>query len=76
MRDKRTPKDVCGEATLLGKIDVPADALLACRLCLEELHAVPAIKESFKVQLKKGFKSRFNKSERKEIIKSVCHLCQ
>lgn len=38
------------------------------------LHAVPAIKESFKVQLKKGFKSRFNKSECKEIIKSVCHL--
>ena len=38
------------------------------------LHAVPAIKESFKVQLKKGFKSRFNKSERKEIIKSVCRL--
>ena len=56
------------------KIDVPADALLACRLCLEELHAVPAVKESFKIQLKKGFKSRFNKSERKEIITSVCRL--
>ena len=38
-------------STLLEKIDVPADALLACRLCLEELHVVPAIKESFKVQL-------------------------
>ena len=36
------------------KIDVPADALLACRLYLEELHAVPAIQESFEVQLKKA----------------------
>ena len=61
-------------STLLEKIDVPADALLACRLCLEELHAVPVITESFKVQLKRGFKSRFNKSERKEIMISVCRL--
>ena len=61
-------------STLLEKIDVPEDAILACRLCLEELHAVPAIQESFKVQLKKSFKSRFNKSERKEIITSVCRL--
>ena len=61
-------------STLLEKIDVPEDAILACRLCLEELHAIPAIQESFKVQLKKSFKSRFNKSERKEIITSVCRL--
>ena len=58
-------------ATLLEKVDNPANALAACRLCLEELHSMPAVQKSFSVQLKKGFKSWFNKAEREEIISSV-----
>lgn len=59
-------------ATLLEKVDNPANALAACRLCLEELHSMPAVQKSFSVQLKKGFKSWFHKAEREEIISSIC----
>ncbi|XP_078368916.1 uncharacterized protein LOC144652735 [Oculina patagonica] len=61
-------------ATLLEKVDNPGEALAACRLCLEELHSMPVVQKSFGVQLKQGFKSWFNKVERKEIISSVCRI--
>ena len=61
-------------AALLEKVDNPVDALVACKLYLEELHAMPAVQECFNVHLKKGFKSWFNKAEREEIISSVCRL--
>ena len=63
-------------ATLLESVDNPTDALGACRVCLEELHRVPAVKESFKVELEVGLRlrARFNKDERRQIIFSVCHL--
>lgn len=61
-------------ATVLEKVDNPADALAACRLCLEELHSMPAVQKSFNVQLKQGLKSWFNKAEREEIISSVCRV--
>ena len=34
-------------ATLFEKVENPAEALGACRLCLEELHAMPAVEDSF-----------------------------
>ena len=43
-------------------------------MCLEELHALPAVQKSFNVQLNQGFKSWFNKAEREEIIYSVCRV--
>ena len=61
-------------ATLLEKVDNPAEALATCRLCLEELHSMPAVQKCFNIQLKQGFKSWFNKTERKEIISSVCRI--
>jgi len=61
-------------ATLLEEADNPTEALAACRLCLEELHSMPAVQKSFNVQLKKGLRSRFNKGERDEIICSVCRV--
>lgn len=60
-------------ATLL---DNPEEALEACRLCLEELHAMP-VHKSFNVQLKQGmnkFKCWFNRTEREEIITWVCRV--
>ncbi|XP_073237933.1 uncharacterized protein [Porites lutea] len=62
-------------ATILETIDNPTDALAACRVCLDELHQVPAVKEHFKVELEKGLRLRalFNKDERRQIIFSVCH---
>ncbi|CAH3195136.1 unnamed protein product [Porites evermanni] len=62
-------------ATILRNIDNPTDALGACRVCLDELHQVPAVKEYFKVELERGLrlKARFNKDERRQIIFSVCH---
>ena len=62
-------------ATILETVDYPSDALAACRVCLDELHQVPAVKEYFKVELEEGLRLRalFNKEERRQIIFSVCH---
>ena len=62
-------------ATILETVDNPSDALAACRVCLDELHQVPAVKEYFKVELEEGLRLRaqFKKDERRQIIFSVCH---
>ena len=62
-------------ATILETVDNPTDALAACRVCLDELHQVPAVKEYFKVELEEGLRLRapFKKKERRQIIFSVCH---
>ena len=61
-------------ATILEKVDCLTDALAACRLCLRELHSLPAVKESLDVHLQQGFKSMFNKAEREDTIRSVCRM--
>ena len=61
-------------ASVLEKVDNPAEALGACRLCLEELHSMPTVQKSFNVHLNQGVKSWFNKAEREEIIYSVCRM--
>ena len=63
-------------ATILRAIDNPTDALAACRVCLHDLHQVPAVKEYFKVELEEGLSLRapFKKKERRQIILSVCHV--
>ena len=61
-------------ATILDNVDNPRNALTPCRVCLEELHALPAVKKSFKIALAKGLKSWFGKDERKEIIAGVCDI--
>ena len=61
-------------ATILRTIDNPTDALSACRVCLDELHQVPAVKEHFKVELEEGLRALFKKDERRQIIFSVCHV--
>ena len=62
-------------ATILETVDNPSDALAACRVCLDELHQVPAVKEYFKVEMEEGLRLRalFNKNKRRQIIFSVCH---
>lgn len=60
--------------TILEKIDNPKEAIAACKLCLEELHSMPAVSKSFKVETTGGFLSLFNKEERAEIVQSVCDV--
>lgn len=60
--------------TILEKIDNPKEAIAACKLCLEELHSMPAVRKSFKVETTGGFLSLFNKEERAEIVQSVCDV--
>ena len=54
-------------ATILRTIDNPTDALGACRVCLHDLHQVPAVKEYFKVELEEGLSLRapFKKKRKK-----------
>ena len=62
-------------AIILETVDNPSDALAASRVCLDELHQVPAVKKYFKVELEEGLRlrARFNRDERRQIIFSVCH---
>ena len=64
-------------ATILETVDNPADAVASCRVCIEELNSLPAVRNSFEVQLKKGLgavKALFGKDERRNIISNVCHV--
>ena len=61
-------------ATILEKVDCVPDALATCRLCLEELHSMPAVMKSLDIHLQQGFKSWFNKAEREDTIRSVCRM--
>jgi len=60
--------------TILENLDNPTIALEACRVCLEELHALPVIQKSFRAELTAGFKSRFSKDERIEFLTDVCRI--
>ena len=61
-------------STILETVDNPEDALAACRVCIEELHSLSAVKECFTVELKRGFWARFSKEERRAIISATCHV--
>ena len=61
-------------ATILETVDDPSAGLLACQLCIEKLHALPAVQNSFDVELKKGLRSLFSKDERRKIISTVCRM--
>ena len=61
-------------STILETVDDPEEALTACRVCIEELHQLSAVKECFSVELKKGLRARFSKDERRKIISTVCHV--
>ena len=61
-------------ATILETIDNPADAIAPCRVCIKEMNCLPAVQNSFKVELRKGIMARFNKGGRGKIISSVCHM--
>ena len=61
-------------STILETVDNPEVALAACRVCIEELHSLSAVKECFTVELKRGFWARFSKEERRAIISATCHV--
>lgn len=61
-------------AIMLETVDNPEDALPACRVCIEELHGLSAVKECFKVEFEKGLRARLGKDDRRAIISTVCHV--
>ena len=61
-------------ATILETVDNPEVALAACKVCIEELHSLSAVKECFTIELKGGFWARFSKDERGAIISATCHV--
>ena len=59
-------------STILEKVDTPADAVAPCRVCVEDLHGLPAVQQYFIVELtRKGFRARFERDERRKIIAEV-----
>ena len=51
--------------------DDPEDGAQDCLLYLQELHELPAIRETFTVHHDGGLKSRFNKTKRSEIVETL-----
>ena len=60
---------VCSE--ILECLDCPETAITGCATFLHDLHSLPAIREIFSVHLNGGIKSRLNKEERADNVKSV-----
>ena len=72
--------ETVGTACDLSSLSVKSaleNALPECEQCLQKLHFLPAVQNSFKVELEKGLlniKGRFGKDERREIISTVCQV--
>ena len=60
---------VCSE--ILECLESPETAMTGCETFLQDLHSLPAIHEIFSVYLNGGIKSRLNKAERLDNVKSV-----
>ena len=56
---------------ILEHLETPEAGITGCMTFLQDLHDLPAIRETFSVFLADGFWARFNKDERSENIKSV-----
>lgn len=52
-------------------LDDPEAAAQESLLYLQELHDLPAIRKTFRVHIRKGFKSHLNKTKRSKIVNSV-----
>lgn len=60
--------------TLLESVNRPEHGLKISKVCLEELHELSTVKNSFDVALKKGFRAFFKTEERGVVIASVCQI--
>ncbi len=56
---------------LLEYLDNPETAIIGCMSFLQELQSLPAVRQIFSVYLRRGVKSKINKAERVEHVKSV-----
>ena len=56
---------------ILESLQDPDAAAATCKVYLEELHRMPAVREMFSVQLEGGMKSRFYRTKRFENVMSV-----
>ncbi|PFX12701.1 Beta-1,4-N-acetylgalactosaminyltransferase 3 [Stylophora pistillata] len=64
-------------ATILKTIDHPSNALAPCRVCIKELNSLPAVQNTFNVQLKTGIQAvrgLLRKEERRKNVVEVCHV--
>lgn len=61
-------------ARILENVDHPKDALAACKLCLEDLHSMPAVQNNFKVALDNGVRASLRWKKRRKIISNVCRV--
>lgn len=61
-------------ARILENVDHPKGALAACKLCLRDLHSMPAVQNNFKVALDNGVRARLQWRKRRKIISNVCRV--
>ena len=71
-------------ATILKTVDNLADAVASCSVCIEELHCLSAVQDSFLVLVKTGILDRrqalkalmllFTKENQKKAISNICQV--
>ena len=61
-------------ATVLEMVGNPSAALSSSRMCIERLNSLPVVQNCFAFEVKKHFRSRFSKQERRDIISETCRL--
>ncbi|XP_067022272.1 uncharacterized protein [Acropora muricata] len=61
-------------ATVLEMVGNPSAALSSCQMCIERLNSLPVVQNCFAFEVKKHFRSRFSKQERRDIISETCRL--
>ena len=75
LNDRLLAMEIRVMATILQAFDNHKEAIPACKVCIEELHSLTAVKECFTVELgKAGFSNRFSKDDREKIISAICQL--
>ena len=61
-------------ATLLERVERPKDALRECRLCIENVHEMPAVQSAFRLLLAGGVKDLLKRRRRRQIFRQVCRM--
>ena len=60
--------------SVLENLDHCADALVGCKVYIDDLHSMPAVKTNFDVYFKKGILSHFSREKINQIISTVCRV--
>ena len=71
IQDRIVAAKLCVVSEILECLDSPDTAVTSCLFILRKVHNLSAVREVFSVYLGRGVRSKFGKTERVQIVKSV-----